>query len=82
MDDCDKIMTPGLAQVSFMSICNDFDETVTYGKDMYHGRIIDDFSITIDSSTVDNHASTLGIGTNDLENDTCDHTDLFSYQTE
>ena len=60
MDDCDEIMTPGLADVSYTSFFNDFDETVTYDKDMFHGRIIDDFSmITIDSSTVDNHESTL-----------------------
>ena len=27
MDDCDEIMTLGLADVSHMSIFNDFDET-------------------------------------------------------
>ena len=50
---------------------NDFDETVTCVRDMFHGRIIDDFSMTtIDSTTADNHESTLGTGTNDLEDDT------------
>ena len=38
MDNCDEIMTLGLADVSYMSIFNDF-QTVTYGKDMFHGRI-------------------------------------------
>ena len=32
MDDCDEIMTLGLAGVSYMSIFNGFDETVTYDK--------------------------------------------------
>ena len=32
---------------------------------------------TIDSTTVDNHESTLGTGTNDLENDTGAHTSLY-----
>ena len=42
---------------------------------MIHGRIIDDFSIiTVDSTTADNHESTLGTGTNDLGNDTRAHT--------
>ena len=44
---------------------------------MFHGRIIDDFSITtVDSTTADNHESTLGTGTNDLEDDTGAHTNL------
>ena len=59
------------------------DETATYGKDMFHGRIIDDFSMmTIDSTTAENHDRTLGIGTNDLENDTAAHTNLYSGQVE
>ena len=54
-----------------MSIFNDFDEN---DRDMFHSRIIDDFSmITLDSTTADNHESTLGTGTNDLGNDTWDH---------
>ena len=59
MDDCDENMNLGLADVLYMSIFNDFDRTVTYDKDMFHGRIIDDFSmVTIDSTTTDNHNST------------------------
>ena len=70
MDDCDEIMNLGLADVSYMSIFNDFDETVTHDRDMFHGRIIDYISmITIDSTTADNHECNLGTGTNDLEND-------------
>ena len=38
MDDCNAVMTLGLADVSYMSICNDFDETVTYDRDMFHGQ--------------------------------------------
>ena len=38
MDDCDEIVTLGLADVSHMSIFNDFDET---DRDKFHGRIID-----------------------------------------
>ena len=41
MDDCDEIMTPGLPDVLYMSVFNDFDETVTYGNDMFHSRMID-----------------------------------------
>ena len=64
-------MNLGLAGVSYMSILNDFNETVTYGKDMFHGRIIDKFYMFIlDSPTADNHVSTAGTGTKDLENDT------------
>ena len=71
MEDCDEIMILGLADVSYMSIFNDFDGTVTYGKDMFYGRKIDDFSmVTINSTTADIHGSTLGTGSNDLENDT------------
>ena len=68
MDDCNGNMTLGMAEVSYMSIFNDFDET---DRDMCHGRITDDFSmIIIDSTTADNHGSTLHTGTNDLRNDT------------
>ena len=38
MDDCNGIMPLGLADMSHMSIFNDFDET---DRDMFHGRIID-----------------------------------------
>ena len=83
MDDCDEIMTLGLADVSYISIFNDFDETVTYGKDMLYGRIIDNPSmVTIDSTTPDNHESILGPGTNDSENDTVTHTNLHAGQVE
>ena len=83
MHDCDEIMTLGLAEMSYMSIFKDFDETVTYGKDMFYGRIIDDFSIlTIESTTADHYDSTLGTGTNDLENDSGVHTSLYSGQIE
>ena len=53
------------------------DETVTYGKDVFHGRIIDNISmVTIDSTTANNYKSTLVTGTNDLGNDTVAHTNL------
>ena len=78
MDDCDEIMTPGLADVSHMSIFNDFDET---DRNECHGRIIDQFSmITVDGATADNHESTLDTCTNDLGNDTRAHTTLYSGQ--
>ena len=49
-------MNLGLADASYMSVFNDFDETVAYGKDMLHGRIIDHFSmLTVDFITADNH---------------------------
>ena len=74
MDDCDEIMTLGLADMSHMSIFNDLDET---DRNMFHGRIIDKFSmITADSSTADNHEITLGTGTSDLGNDARAHTTL------
>ena len=77
MDDCDEIMTLGLADVSHMSIFNDF------GEIEFHGRIIDQFSvITVDPAPADNHESTLGTGTNDLGNDTRAHTTLYSDQVE
>ena len=75
MDDCDEIMSLGLADMSHMSIFNDFDET----DDEYHGRIIDQLTIiSVDSTPVDNHEGTLGTGTNDLENDTRAHATLYS----
>ena len=65
-----------------MSI-NASDETVTYERDMFHGRIIDYFTIiTVDSTTTDNCESTLGTGTNDLGNDTGAHTNLYPGQVE
>ena len=71
MDDCNGTMTLGLADVSYMSIFNDFDET---DRDVFQGRIMYDFSmITVDSTTGDNHENTLGTGTNDLGNDTGAH---------
>ena len=73
-------MTLGLADVSHMSLFNDFDES---DRDIIHGRIIDEFSmITVDSTVADNHESTLGTDTNDLGNDTRDHTILYSGQVE
>ena len=73
-------MTLGLADVYFMPLFNDFDET---DRDVFHDRIIDDFSmITIDSTTADHHWSTLGTGTIDLGKDTGDHTNLYSGQVE
>ena len=38
--------------------------------------------ITVDSTTADNHESTLGAATNDLGNDTGAHTNLYSGQVE
>ena len=50
---------------------------------MFYGRITDDFSmLTIDSTCPDNSESTLGTGTNDLENDTATYTNLYSGQVE
>ena len=78
MDDCDEIMTLGLADVSDMSVFYDFDET---DRDEFHGRIIDQFSIiTVDSAPADNHESTLGTGTNGFGNDTRAHKTLYSGQ--
>ena len=79
MDDCDEIITLGLADVSHISIFNDFDVT---DRNEFHVRIIDQFSmITVDSVPADNHESTLGTGTNDLGNDTrVAHTTLYSGQ--
>ena len=75
-----KFMTLGLADVSHMSIFNDFDET---DRNEFHGRIIDQFStITVDSVPPDHHECTLGTGTNDLGNDTKAHTTLYSGQVE
>ena len=78
MDDCDEIMTLGLADVSHMSIFNVFDET---DRNEFHGRIINHISmITVDSAPTDNHESTLGTGTNDFGYDTRTHTTLYSGQ--
>ena len=83
IDDCNEIMTLGLARCVNMSVFNDFDETVIYGKDMFHVRIIDDFlMMTIVFNTAGNHESTLGTGTNDLENAIGVHTNLYSGQVE
>ena len=74
-------MILGLTDVSYMSIFNEFDETVTEGKDMFHGRIIDHFSmVTIDSTTADNLERMFGTSTNNLENDTGAYTNLYSGQ--
>ena len=63
-----------------MSIFNGIDET---DMNVFHGRIMDDFSmITVDSTTADNHESNLGTGTNDFGNDTRAHTNLYSCQVE
>ena len=80
IDDCDEIMSLGLADMSHISIFNDFDET----DDEYHGGIImDQFTmITVDSAPADNHESTLGTGTNDLGNDTSAHATSYSGQVE
>ena len=80
MGDCNGIMTLGLEDVSHMFIFNNFDET---DSSVFHSRIIHDFSmITLDSTTADNHESTLSTGTNDLGNDTRAHTNLYSGQVE
>ena len=56
VDDCVEVMNLGLADVSYMSIFNDFDENVTYDKDMFHSRITDYSSmLTINATTADNH---------------------------
>ena len=68
--------------MSYMSIFNEFNETVIYDKDMFHCRITDDFSmLATDSITADNHDSTLGTGTNDLKNDTGVHTNLLLWSS-
>ena len=73
-------MTLGFADVSHMSIFDDFDET---DRDELHGRIIDQFTmITVDSAPTDNHGSTLSTGTDDLGNDTRSHLTLYSGQVE
>ena len=80
IDGCDEIISLGLADVSHMSIFNEFDEI---DRDEFHSRIIDQFSmITVDSTPADNHERTLGTGTNDLGNDIRAHTTLFSGQVE
>ena len=80
IDACDEIMTLGLADVSHMSIFNDFDET---DRDEFHGRIIEQFTmITVYYAPANIHESTLGTGTNDSGNDTRAHTTLYSGQVE
>ena len=77
MDDCNEIVTLGLADVSHTSIFNDFDET---DKDEFHGKIIGQFTmITVNSTPAE---STLGTGTNDLGDDTRAHTTLYSGKVE
>ena len=69
--------------MSCMLIFRDFVETVACGKDMLHGRIIDDFyMVAKDFTTAENHDSILGTSTNDLENDTRAHTNLYCGQVE
>ena len=82
MDGCNGIFTLGLVNVSYMSIFNAFDKTVTYDRDMFHGRIIDDFFSMTTEDFTDNHESTLGSGTNDLGNDIGAQTNLYSGQVE
>ena len=80
MDDCDEILTFGLAHVSHMSRFNGFDQT---DRNEFHGRIIDQFlMITVDSAPADNQESTLGTGTNDLGKDTRSQTTLYSGKVE
>ena len=80
IDDCDEILSLGLADVSHMSVFNDFDET---DNDYHGGIIMEKFTmITVDSAPADNHKNTLGIGANDLGNDTRAHTTLYSGQVE
>ena len=80
MDDCNEIMTIVLADVAHMPIFNDFNET---DKNVFHGWIINEFSMTtVDSTIADIHKSTLGSGTNDLGNNTRAHTNLYSGQVE
>ena len=77
VDDCDANINLGLVDLSYLSVFNDFDETVTYDRDMLHGRIIDDLSMSeINSTTAGNHKSTLGTCINDLENDTGAYTNF------
>ena len=59
-----------MADVSNMSIFNDFDEIITCSKDTFHGGYKVIFMVTIDSTTAYYHESTLSTGKNVLENDT------------
>ena len=78
VDDCDEIMNLELADVSHI-IFQWLDEAVTYGKDMLHDMIIDNFSmLKIDFTIADNHESTLGTSTNDYEKDTGTYTNIYS----
>ena len=83
MDGYDKFMTIALADLAYMSIFNDFDETIIYSNIMFHGMTINSFSmITTDSITDDNHEITLGTGINDFEIYTGAHTNVYSGQVE
>ena len=60
-----------------------FSMTDETDRNVFHGRIIDDFSmITVDSTTAVNHESTWSTGTNYLWNYTMAHTNLYSGQVE
>ena len=60
-----------------------FSMTDETDRNVFHGRIINEFPmITVDSTTADNHESPLVTGTNDLRNDTRVHTTLYSDQVE
>ena len=83
IDDCDEIMTLGLAVASYLPVTNDFDETVMCGTYMFHGRIIDDFSILkIDSTTAYIHESTMSTGLMIWRMILGAHTSLYSGQVE
>ena len=71
-----------LADVSDMLIFNNFKETIKYDTDMFHGRLTDGFFsvLAIDSTTADNHESTLGTGSNYLKNETGVYTNHYSNQ--
>ena len=64
--------------MTFFKYCN---ETATYGKDMFHDRIIDDLSmLAIDATTAENQESNLVSDTIDLKNETGPYTNLYSGQ--
>ena len=58
------------------------DETVTCSKDMFPSRKSNVSMFTIDSTTIHSLGSTLGMDTNDMENDTGAYTTLYSGQVE
>ena len=83
VDDCDETLNLGLTDMLYKLVLNDYDETTTYGKTMFHVRIINEFSmLTIDSTTADNHQGTLSTGTNDLKDDTGSYTNHYPGQVE